>query len=106
MALHSSEMSLSDLLFVIKKNLSGSGQFAVLLPWNRKDEFSNLAADQGFYPAEIVSVKQTPTHSAFRAMLLFSQEERAITSSEIIIRQNNLYSAAFVHLLKNYYLHL
>ncbi len=106
LALHSRELSLPELLAVIKKHLSANGRFAVLLPWHRKEAFEKMALGEGFYPEETVAVKQTSKHSFFRAMFLFAATPVAATQHTITIREGDQYSTAFTDLLKDYYLKL
>ena len=106
LALHSKELSFPELLKLIKQMLAEKGKFAVLLPSHRKSEFIQLAAEQGFYPEEILLVKQTPTHDFFRAILLFSGTGLATRYDEIVIREHDQYSNEFIQLLQEYYLYL
>jgi tRNA1Val (adenine37-N6)-methyltransferase len=106
LALHSEQLSLQDLLLVIKSHLAVNGKFAVLLPYHRKDIFVQSAKNEGFFLEEAVSVKQTPKHAYFRVMLLFSAVEVTLMEKEIIIRENEAYSNEFTSLLKDYYLQL
>ena len=106
LALHSEQLGLTDLIDVIKKHLSETGQFAVLLPYHRKDEFEQLADNAGFFPVEIISVKQTPKHDYFRVMFLFSAIKGFVIKTEIIIREGEEYTSGFTALLSDYYLKL
>lgn len=106
LALHSMELSLPDLIAVIKKHLANNGRFAVLLPWHRKEEFEKIALGEGFYLEEAVAVKQTSKHPFFRVMFLFSATPVTATQQTITIREGDQYSAAFTVLLKDYYLKL
>jgi tRNA1Val (adenine37-N6)-methyltransferase len=106
LALHSSELSLNELLSIVQNQLSPTGRFAVLLPWHRKNEFIQLAEVRNYFPEEVMDMKQTAAHSSFRTMLLFGRNKGSVKHGEIFIRENNIYSAAFSNLLKEYYLHL
>ena len=105
-ALHSSELSLDELLNAIDKYLKDDGLFAVLLPYHRTAYFEKLAGLKYFLQEKIL-VKQTPKHNYFRSMLLFGSARAEIKEAEIIIREEDeLYSEAFIALLKDYYLNL
>ena len=106
LALHSKQLSLTELIKVIKSHLADNGKFALLLPYHRKNEFLQIAIEAGFSPEEIVSVKQTVKHAYFRAMLLFSAVEVTLVEQEITIREGEVYSNEFSNLLKDYYLKL
>jgi len=106
LAMHSEALSLDDLLASIKRLLKPDGQFAILLPMHRSSEFEKSASTLGFNVKEKVLVKQTPKHPPFRCMLLFGYEEIIATKRELIIKENDSYTADFIALLKDYYLHL
>ncbi|MCK9402584.1 MAG: methyltransferase [Chitinophagaceae bacterium] len=106
LALHSRELSFSELMAVIKQHLAPGGKFAVLLPFHRKDAFEKIALREGFAPEEIVLVKQTPVHAYFRVMYLFSTIPVSTNQSVITIREGEQYSAVFTGLLKDYYFKL
>lgn len=105
-ALHSSELSLDDLLNAIDKYLNDDGLFAVLLPYHRTAYFEKLAGLK-YCLHERVLVKQTPKHNYFRSMLLFGATKTETKENEIIIRdEEDYYSEMFITLLKDYYLAL
>ena len=106
LALHSEALSLEELLLVIRKYLVENGRFALLLPFHRTAECKELAKASGFYPAEEVSVRQTPNHAYFRTMLLFSGTECIEKHTTLTIREEDRYTAAFTELLKDYYVQL
>jgi tRNA1Val (adenine37-N6)-methyltransferase len=66
LALHSEALSLEELLGVIKKHLADDGQFAVLLPYHRKEIFTGLAIDAGYFLAEESIGKTNPQPSFFQ----------------------------------------
>jgi len=106
-ALHSTELSLQDLITQIKRLLAKDGSFAVLLPYHRAAYFEKLAEENGFFNAEKVLVKQTPRHDYFRAILLFEAKLVKLNHHEIIIHdENGKYTKAFAGILKDYYLNL
>jgi tRNA1Val (adenine37-N6)-methyltransferase len=106
LALHSESLSLEDLMQVVQKELAEEGSFTILLPYERKDNCIASAAAVGLYPEEIIAVKQSELHGYFRVMLWFNREKQTPITTIIDIREGNDYSAAFVRLLKDYYLHL
>ncbi len=103
--MHSTELTLQELLLAIDLHLCDNGHFAVLLPFHRAAEFETMAIQKGYFLHEKISVKQTPRHGYFRAMLHFSKTESATAASEIIIQdEQRMYSDEFTRLLKDYYL--
>lgn len=106
LALHSAALSLEELLQFATDHLTAKGLFAVLLPFHRSAYFEELAI-ANFYLHHRLHVRQTPAHPYFRSMLLFGKSQGSINQDEIIIRDDNQqYSEAFTHLLKDYYLYL
>lgn len=106
LALHSQELDLGELLNSISKNLDSSGKFAVLLPYHREKVFLEKALPFGYFPEEVVQVKQTPEHSFFRSMLVMADRQTETKISTLIIQHNSMYTADFTVLLKGYYLKL
>jgi len=106
-AKHDTTLTLQQLLQVVDKTLQQKGYFAILLPYHRADFFIEEAAKSTLYLTKKVLVKQTPTHEYFRAMLLFSRQQKNVSNEEIIIKNEaNNYTEIFTGLLKDYYLFL
>lgn len=103
-ALHSTLLSLDQLIASIKNNISADGKFALLLPYHRTNYCIELATP--FYLQEKITVKQTEKHTPFRSMLLFSTTPTTTLEKEIIIKENNIYTQEFINLLQAYYLYL
>lgn len=106
-AKHDTTLTLPILLQQVKLLLKEEGCFAVLLPYHRVDYFINEALQHNLFCNEKVLVKQTPKHSYFRGMLLFSTNKTATAIKEISIKDNTgNYTPQFIALLKDYYLYL
>ncbi len=106
-ARHNSTLNLAQLLKFVDTNLSTNGKFAVLLPYQRVDEFIEEAASIGFFLLEKILVRQTYKHKFFRGILFFQRAETEIESSEFIIKDpEHNYTPEFTALLKDYYLFL
>lgn len=112
---HSEELSLENLLIVIKKHLSLTGIFALLLPYKRLDELNKLLINYGFSLSKITMVKQSVTHDFFRIMLIGKLKSGEIiepVTDELAIKEDSknglspAYTPEFIRLLKDYYLHL
>ena len=105
LAKHHEGLTLKELLYSIKNNLAHDGNFFVMLPFHRMNYFKTLAKENHFYLQEELLVRQTPTHSHFRALLLYGTNEATYVSNELIIKdENGKYTEAFNLLLKDYYL--
>ena len=107
-AKHDSTLKFDELVSFIKEHLSINGMAAVLIPFTRYEYFVSLLKVAGLFIQESLVVKQTPTHTPFRLMLLFSHNEITNSeTSELTIKDlNGNYSEEFMYLLKDYYLTL
>jgi tRNA1Val (adenine37-N6)-methyltransferase len=106
-ARHEESLSLKNLLEIVDAQLDNNGVFYVLLPFYRKEETKQLAKQHGLNPTQITEVKQTPSHQPFRVMFRFEKTNQDCNQNEITITDSNSnYTAAFVSLLKDYYLYL
>lgn len=106
-AKHDDTLTLEVLLKVIKENLKEDGMAAILLPWHRTIYALEEAKKQGLFAAEKMEVRQTPTHSFFRTLLLFSFKNKPTVNTELTIHTaERQYTPEFTALLKDYYLKL
>ncbi|NCU04609.1 MAG: methyltransferase [Chitinophagaceae bacterium] len=106
-AMHDAGLKLNELVAIVAANLTEDGCFAVLLPYTRSAYMIELAENVDLYLQKHVQVKQTVKHDYFRSMLLFARTKTKTVVEEIAVKDtNNQYTAAFVNLLKDYYLYL
>lgn len=105
---HSDALLLEELFLKAKSLLAANGQFAVLLPYYRKQAMLTLASDHHFSVILGCDVRQTPRHDLFRTMAIFAHGDaaHAAFSNVSIAGEKEQYDPAFVDLLKDYYLKL
>jgi len=107
---HSDNLSLIELLRVIKGNLTNTGSFFLLLPYKRNEETKKLFSDHQLFISKIMLMRQSVKHGYFRIMIkgkLPEQENKETAFDEISIWDDNQqYTNEFASLLKDYYLHL
>jgi tRNA1Val (adenine37-N6)-methyltransferase len=108
LAMHSSELTLQQLLAVIDSNLQSTGEFGLLLPHHRTAYFHTLASETGFYLKEKISVKQSPSHNPFRTIVWYSKARNPhpLESQLTIHDEQRHYTREFADLLRDYYLKL
>ena len=108
LAHHSAALTLEELLKIIKKLLSESGRFFLLLPYKRENELHKMFAKNDVHIRQKMLVKQSVSHGYFRIMIQGSFEKSDKTEqSEIPIRDKDAqYTSEFTDLLKDYYLYL
>jgi len=106
-AMHSTTLTLASMFTCVVKLLDKGGRFSVLIPYARATELEKLAAQFGLTIFKKALVHQTPAHEPFRAMYILSSALTSHTAVEqIIIKENEQYSAGFTAYLKDYYLFL
>lgn len=108
LARHAAGLTLTDLTTVIDRNLTASGSFGILLPYQRSPHYEQLALSSGFHLYEKLLVRQTPRHNFFRSILHFTRRpiKQKPLETLIIKKEDGSYSDAFTDLLKAYYLYL
>jgi tRNA1Val (adenine37-N6)-methyltransferase len=108
-AKHDTTLTLQKLIVVVKKFLIKEGIFFVLIPYHRLTYFLELALQEKLFVKEILLIKHTAKHPFFRAIICLQQEEitePTLTNELYIKEMDGSYSFPFIHLLKDYYLHL
>jgi len=106
---HSQNLTLKELLTIIKKNLGLTGSFFLLLPYKRNDEIKRLFNDHQVHISKMILVRQSVKHDYFRIFLKgnLNTEEKETEFDELSIWDDKQqYTSEFVMLLKDYYLHL
>jgi tRNA1Val (adenine37-N6)-methyltransferase len=106
LAKHSKELTLQELFQSVLKFISSEGSFNILIPYHRYEETIRLASQSDLNLQRELLVRQTEKHSFFRAILSFSTHSRSCITEELTIKENGQYTAAFIDLLKDYYLYL
>ena len=107
---HSENLTLKELLEIIKNNLSKTGSFFLLFPYKRNEEIKKLLKDHELNISKILFIRQSVKHDYFRIMLkgkLSDQENMETEFNEMSIWDDDQqYTTEFKQLLKDYYLHL
>lgn len=104
-ARHEVSLTLDELITVIRSCLLKTGLFSILLPYHRAAYFERLAASNGFFLREKLTIRQTPEHQPFRVLFLYGQEKTgAFILDELTIKDSEgKYSREFAELLRDYY---
>ena len=109
LAHHSENLTLEELLAIIKRYLNRDGFFFLLLPYKRNEAIKKLFKDQQLHISKMILVRQSVKHAYFRIFIKGSlkKEEKETEFDELSIWDDNQqYTNEFVTLLKDYYLHL
>ncbi|HVI43833.1 MAG TPA: methyltransferase [Chitinophaga sp.] len=106
-AMHATTLGYKELIAAVDRQLKEDGMFSILLPYPFFGELTTLAAAAGYYPQEILYVKQSVKHGFFRAVGIFSKTFTEPHATELAIYdENNVYTPPFTRLLQPYYLYL
>jgi tRNA1Val (adenine37-N6)-methyltransferase len=107
---HSENLTLEELLILIKEYLNPDGNFFLLLPYKRNEEIKKLFKDHQLHISKIVFVKQSVKHDYFRIMLKGKSNQKKNEETEFdeisIWNEKQEYTTEFTELLKDYYLYL
>jgi len=106
---HSENLTVNELLGIIKNNLSKTGSFFLLLPYKRNEEVRKLFKDHELNISKILFVRQSVKHDYFRIFIKgnLNGEEQETEFNELSIwDEQKHYTNEFVNLLKDYYLYL
>lgn len=99
------ELSFPELISHSAELLSNNGKLAVIIPFESKDYFVELAVQKGLFPEKITNVKGNETSYFKRSLLLFSAKESKISTQELIIEiSRNIYTPEYISLTKDFYL--
>lgn len=107
LAWHSSKLSLEELFSNALSLLAHTGQFALIIPYVRKDELVGLARNAGLFPSRSLSVRHTLAHPFTRYMVMYSKKEvEPIIEILNIKTEEGNYSEEMLQLMGEYYLFL
>ena len=102
---HSENLTLKELLEIIKNNLSKTGSFFLLFPYKRNEEIKKLLKDHELNISKILFIRQSVKHDYFRIMLkgkLSDQENIETEFNEMSIWDDSQqYADEFKQLLKD-----
>jgi len=99
-------MPFEDLAEAAGLLLSGTGIFAVIIPYKEEARFIALALENELYPEKITRVKGSPQSETKRSLLAFSRTENVVCDiNELIIETaRHKYTSEYTELVKDFYL--
>ncbi len=103
---HGKGLALDALCKIIQQQLLPKGTFYLLLPAKRNSALQDILQQTQLFINQITFVHQTENHTPFRIMVEGSFNKMEQPAAKMMIKENGVYSAAFVQLLKDYYLRL
>lgn len=105
---HSEQLTISQVLKLIKTHLQPEGIFFLMFPFKRKDEIERLLRKNELHVSSSVILSQSVKHSPFRMIIkgTVGKTIAANSTSVSIWDEHQQYTSQFVELLKDYYLYL
>jgi tRNA1Val (adenine37-N6)-methyltransferase len=105
---HSEQLTITEVLRIIKAHLSEDGIFFLMYPFKRNKEIEQLLTENELYVLRSVSLRQTTKHSPFRVVIKGTSRKEISTgtASMSVWDEHQQYTKSFVDLLKDYYLYL
>ncbi len=104
---HTASLSQKSLLFCVDKLLTNQGKFVVLLPKSQSEQFEELAKNHQLYISEKLLIRDRVASTNIKIITTYQRKKSNFITKELIIKgDDGSYSADFIALLKDYYLHL
>jgi tRNA1Val (adenine37-N6)-methyltransferase len=106
-ARHDTGLTLLELVSVVKEKLSAEGRAFILLPHQRIPYCKTILEPLDLFINEIVNIQSGPQHTANISILLLCNQKSIYKEKTLLIHDGQRqYTAAFIALLKDYYLKL
>jgi tRNA1Val (adenine37-N6)-methyltransferase len=106
---HQGGLDLKTLFPLVAGSLNDKGQFWLLLPFKREREILQILSLQNMFVNSIFFMRQTVDHDYFRMIIHGAKSDlqnNPMTQDLAIKDHAGNYTAEFISLLKDYYLHL
>ncbi|MBI1266779.1 MAG: methyltransferase [Cryomorphaceae bacterium] len=104
MARHDDELSLHSLLFKAASMIDYAGVFALIWPFDRREELLDEAERVGLFLRRETSVLTTKHKHPSRVLAEFTRAAHSPDVDEIVIQENGKYTETYTQLLKDFYL--
>lgn len=84
-----------------------TGELAIVLPYDQKEEAIHIASVHGFYPRQILNLRGTAETSYKRVFLQMSQNNTEPLSKSLTVEtERHVYTPEYLELVKDFYLKL
>jgi tRNA1Val (adenine37-N6)-methyltransferase len=105
---HSEQLTIIDVLKIIREDLKEDGAFFLMYPFKRAREIEQLLVEYELHILSSMILHQSVKHSPFRVIVKGTKKEQTSfhTQSISIWDENQQYTKQFADLLKDYYLYL
>lgn len=105
---HSEQLTIPQVVSLIKTHLHEKGIFFLMLPYKRSEEIQKLLRKNDLHISHSLILSQSVHHAPFRVIIKGSKEKISSTTSTSIAiwNEHQQYTGEFIELLKDYYLYL
>ncbi|GAB3745581.1 tRNA1(Val) (adenine(37)-N6)-methyltransferase [Spirosoma pomorum] len=105
-ALHTDELSFSDLLTAVNRLLKPGGQWWVLLPPYEAGQLAKLARSYNLLPVRRLALQHHEQKPVFRILTGFAYKQNTCQDETLAVYEldGRTYTNAFQHLLRDFYL--
>ncbi len=105
-ARHTDSLSYENLIKNVLRLLTKNGRFAVVLPYEAKDDFLYFANNSGLYLNRILFVKPTPVKDAKRVLMELSYKDIRMEENTLVVEEfgRHGYSEDYINLTRDFYL--
>ena len=105
---HGSDLSMTELLQVVKRLLRQEGKFYLLLPFKRREELTALFEINKVFPSVEIFISPVEGHpySRYAIEAGFHESGEVLHEKLVIKNRQQQYTKEFIRLLKDYYLYL
>lgn len=105
MAHHSIKLTLQDVFYKVNSLLTADGFFTLLIPTKRRNDIMQLCQQYGFSLQKEITIHQDTRKKDFRTIVFLStQMNNSLYQKEhLIIKENGVYTNAFITLLRPFY---
>ncbi|WP_127846775.1 tRNA1(Val) (adenine(37)-N6)-methyltransferase [Psychroflexus aestuariivivens] len=100
-----SELSFEELLKGVNQLLTLTGNFAVVIPYEREKEFIEMATQFNLFPNQILNVRGQFNSKIKRSLINFCREKSSIEIDELTIEiSRHNYTTEYIELVEDFYL--
>ncbi|WP_224485006.1 tRNA1(Val) (adenine(37)-N6)-methyltransferase [Robertkochia aurantiaca] len=100
-------LPLPELIEGVPAFLTETGKFALIVPFRRENEVSDLAREQGLFLQRITRIKGSPQTPYKRSLMEFGKTGNEAVKDELIIElERHRYTEAYTRLTEAFYLNM
>lgn len=104
-ARHNATLTFNELIDGIKALLHEDGIFAIILPCNEAEDFTDIAIENGLFPIKVMRIQTTATKPAKRVMMQFAFKRNSFSENTLVIENaDHTFTSDYKLLTRDFYL--